>query len=564
MTSTSATKAAPTLGTKAQGGWLYGQSIDLLLGAGAGYVISIPLLFLLSSAAGLGTWPVALSAMFALLISGPHYGATILRVYEQRADRRKYALFAVWATVALCGLFVVGLNSVLVGSLLLTLYASWSPWHFAGQNYGVALMFLRRRGVTVEPRAKRFLYASFLLSFALTILVLHGEKYTVINAALPASSQAAAYRFMSLGIPHGFIELALPLTALAYVFTLVGAGTLLLRNAQLRDLGAASCVVLVQALWFSLPAMLRVMANVPLHGLAFAIIWISAAHGLQYLWVTFYFARKENPSRRLGPYLGRALLAGTTVTVFPAVIFAPGLLGRVPWDVGLAILLFSVVNLHHFILDGAIWKLRDGRIASLLLRDVPTKVKPIATPGSRRSWFGPVFTLLGVVSLAIVGLDLWEREFVINRAAGDLRQMHGASERLAWIGRDSPPVHTLIADLLAERQQPDAAMAEYQFSLDLYPTAAAWVGIGRVHASQGRWRHASEAFAAGLGVNADDLDALAYSSIAWMQLGRPDLARQRLEHALSLSPTSTDIQRELRRATEAEAATRRPPGTIAP
>ena len=56
MTSASSTNAAPTVGTEARGGWLYGPSIDLLLGAGVGYLISIPLLFLLSSAAGLGTW----------------------------------------------------------------------------------------------------------------------------------------------------------------------------------------------------------------------------------------------------------------------------------------------------------------------------------------------------------------------------------------------------------------------------------------------------------------------------------------------------------------------------
>ena len=34
----------------------------------------------------------------------------------------------------------------------------------------------------------------------------------------------------------------------------------------------------------------------------------------------------------------------------------------------LAFLIFTaLVNIHHFILDGAIWKLRDGRIATLLL-----------------------------------------------------------------------------------------------------------------------------------------------------------------------------------------------------
>ena len=32
------------------------------------------------------------------------------------------------------------------------------------------------------------------------------------------------------------------------------------------------------------------------------------------------------------------------------------------------LLVASVVNLHHFVLDGAIWKLRDGRVARVLLR----------------------------------------------------------------------------------------------------------------------------------------------------------------------------------------------------
>jgi hypothetical protein len=163
-----------TVDTGGRGSWLYGRAPDLLIGAGLGYVLSIPLLVLLAGIGGIAAWPVAVVALFSLFISGPHYGATILRVYEHREDRRKYAFFAVWVTIALCGFFVLGLHDVLVGSILITVYATWSPWHFSGQNYGLTLMFLRRRGVAVDQRAKRFLYASFVLSFVLAILVLHG------------------------------------------------------------------------------------------------------------------------------------------------------------------------------------------------------------------------------------------------------------------------------------------------------------------------------------------------------------------------------------------------------
>jgi tetratricopeptide (TPR) repeat protein len=63
-------------------------------------------------------------------------------------------------------------------------------------------------------------------------------------------------------------------------------------------------------------------------------------------------------------------------------LFVPG-----PWlasrifhhDFTASFLIFTaLVNLHHFILDGAIWKLRDGRIASLLLHS-KARVAPVAS-----------------------------------------------------------------------------------------------------------------------------------------------------------------------------------------
>jgi hypothetical protein len=50
--------------------------------------------------------PDFLAPLLVLLFSTPHYGATILRVYEQRAERRRYAVFSVWATLAIAAWFV--------------------------------------------------------------------------------------------------------------------------------------------------------------------------------------------------------------------------------------------------------------------------------------------------------------------------------------------------------------------------------------------------------------------------------------------------------------------------
>lgn len=52
-----ATHAAARAGPGVRGGWLYGPATDLLLGAGAGYLVSIPLLVLWGGAAGFDSWP---------------------------------------------------------------------------------------------------------------------------------------------------------------------------------------------------------------------------------------------------------------------------------------------------------------------------------------------------------------------------------------------------------------------------------------------------------------------------------------------------------------------------
>ena len=80
------------------------------------------------------------AGLLIMVGSIPHYGATLLRVYESGEDRRKYAFFAVHATLVLAVAFVIGLRSALLGSLILTVYLTWSPWHYTGQNYGIFLM----------------------------------------------------------------------------------------------------------------------------------------------------------------------------------------------------------------------------------------------------------------------------------------------------------------------------------------------------------------------------------------------------------------------------------------
>jgi hypothetical protein len=234
--------------------WLFGPVTDLLFGCGLAYSV----LFLLQVFAGprmREVFPLEYQPLLAVMLGMPHYGATLVRVYERREERRKYALFAVHTTIFLAAVFLVGLRVAAVGSVLVTIYFTWSPWHYSGQNYGIALMFLRRRGVSVTPAAKRLIYASFLLSFALIVLTLHGVDPTASYA--PGSSAGTRYRFLPLGIPVGVANGLFAVCGVAYLASVAAAGLLLLRGASLRALGPAAAIVGTQALWFGAPALAR-------------------------------------------------------------------------------------------------------------------------------------------------------------------------------------------------------------------------------------------------------------------------------------------------------------------
>jgi tetratricopeptide (TPR) repeat protein len=115
---------------------------------------------------------------------------------------------------------------------------------------------------------------------------------------------------------------------------------------------------------------------------------MAVMHSAQYLWITSYYARREaggetektERSWRPLAYFGVLIVGGIA-------LFVPG-----PWlasrtlhrDFSTSFLIFTaLVNIHHFILDGAIWKLRDGRIASLLLNSKDRVASAMTEAGGR-------------------------------------------------------------------------------------------------------------------------------------------------------------------------------------
>lgn len=473
--------------------WLFGPIPDLLLGCGLAY----GLVFVALVVAGPQVRALAPEGLMplALLLSGtPHYGATLLRVYERAQDRRAYVVFSVWATLVVWSLFVMSLHSILVGSILLTVFLTWSPWHYTGQNYGVALLLLRRRGVEIEAGTKRWIYLSFLSSFVLTVLAIHGATESVDYA--PVQYGSTVYTFIPLGIPASFQQALFALFGVAWLSAIAVSGFRLLRKATPGDLGPAALVAGVQALWFAVPVLARragVFQGVePLsvQFAAYAFLWVAIGHSVQYLWVTSYFARQSRRAPQLGRYFAKTLFAGAAIWTVPALLFAPGLLGTVPFDAGLATMVAVAVNLHHFVLDGAIWKLRDGPVARVLIRSASAEpgsdLAPAAVTPLRRL-VAPVVYLVGAACAAIIATATLEEEFGVRRALsrGDVARAQQATDTLALLGRASPSLLANVGVLAASQGDLERARRDIERSLALHPTADGYRALGWLHQQSG-------------------------------------------------------------------------------
>ena len=543
--------------------WLFGPLPDLLLGCGGAYALL--LLALCAVGTDLRTHQVAwLFPALIVAASIPHYGATLVRVYEHARDRNRYRHFTVHATLALLAVVIVSLHAPIVGCWLATLYVNWSPWHYAGQNYGLGLMFLRRRGVDPTAREKQLLWLSFVLSTGIAFLTLNVSAYGPSGSSDSLLSGGADIHLLSLGIP---LSIVAPLGLLllgGYAVTLGTAVISLLRRAGLRTLAPTLALVGSQALWFSLPLGLRFLP-LPVSIDPFRpeyrdyyFVWIALAHAVQYLWVTAYYARASSDFRGLGLYYGKTLLAGCGAWALPVVLLAPLASSSISYDSGLALLVASAVNVHHFVLDGAIWKLRGGRVARVLLRGGrEDEAAPVAPIGGLRA-LAPrlVWTVLGVAA-AIQMFVVWQRDHALPSAMArrDFDAAAVALDRLAWLGYDDSGRRTAVGMALGEVQRPSEAIVQLERSVALRPTVPALAAIGDVRLRQGNWTDARAAFERAIALEPGRPELYVAAGKAALASGDVAGARELVQRADQALPPGSPSLEGLRRdlATSASA-----------
>ncbi len=522
--------------------WIYGPWRDLIIGCGAW---TAPLLLLTNYVSSSSTkgWSFAFYAL-ALLFNYPHFMATVYRAYHTYDEFAKYRVFTVHVTLLLLG---AGLITHLWYPLLpwiFTLYICWSPWHYSGQNYGLLMMFARRAGLTPTEGERQALHLAFIASYLMLLFSFHTGP----------SSDAL---ILSLALPAKF---TLPVRLMLGLFFLGASGWALFSlagRASSKALIPSLTLATTQFLWFLLPAVVELLSGKEVPQTRYSSGILAVLHSAQYLWITSYYQRKEaRAAGQLSWSFPRYLL---TLVAGGIALFVPG-----PWvasrlfhaDFATSFLTFTaLVNIHHFILDGKIWKLRDSRIGALLLN----KGSQSAAQDAQPSRVAVIFRCVAGTTVAarllrvtlILLLLLWGGMDQLHFYWANVSASLNSLQRAARMNPNDSAVETHLAraaDLAGHR---DLALSALERASEVSPGN---VGVQEEYARAlilaGRNADAYEFYRKLLLRSPQNANALLNYGLLAQKLGHSEEAIDSWQRAVAADPLQTNAQLYLAQALE--------------
>jgi tetratricopeptide (TPR) repeat protein len=542
--------------------YMFSPAVDLGVIAGGLTFILFPLSLLFASQLNVAGFLVLL-----FFCNYPHYMATLHRIYRTRAQIERYKVFSIYLTGLLVLTALLGhLMAAVWVKVLYTVYFTWSPFHYTGQNYGISLMYLRRGGTQPSNGERWLLYLAFIACFLMYA--------TAINTDIGI---APVFPFHSLGIPRP-LGRAVFLALLAVAIVCGGAFLWqIVRRAAGQTLVPVLLLMGSQFAWFAAATGVPMFATdlglqwLPIEGLFPVIAFL---HCAQYLGVTAYYAKRDRMSEQREFSVLRYLAVLILGAVFLWIGTTRVLSQAFALDYGISFfLMLSLINIHHFLMDGAIWKLRDGRLAQLLLAPErplrKTEVAPTAQSAQKRegrgglrsptegagrgaAWRPLAWGLAAAAALVLAGTDLYYRYGIwqANQAsqAGDGK---GAVEFYSAVwginGRASEALDGLAFWSLKAGRVQQAADA-WEQSIKLNPTetsAYAHIGLGEVYLRLGRIDEAMRQLETAIAYRPDEPSSYILMARAYDRQGDAAKAEEMRRRAQQASPSKGGARRLL-------------------
>jgi hypothetical protein len=294
----------------------------------------------------------------AILLLGnfAHFAASTVRLYVIPDAIRRWPMLTLGFPLACLVVFTLVLTFAdWLVRYVFAVFMVWSPYHYAAQAYGLAMMYAYRSDCPLADGDKRLVRLACLLPFFWALMRPQGGlgvtlKHLGVAAPMPLE-------YLRSGVGLGVSVLAL-LAPLALWLMLQRRG----RTLPLISLA----VIMVNAVWWTAFNYIN------------AFFWAALFHGVQYLAIAAIFHVREQtrrPENRRGWAFHAGVFYGASVAL-AYVLFQlwPDAYVALGYEKMLtAQLVVAVINIHHFVVDAYIWRLRrDPNLRTVIDRAAPS------------------------------------------------------------------------------------------------------------------------------------------------------------------------------------------------
>lgn len=311
-----------------------------------------------------------------ILVNSTHFLASYRILYASRARIAEHRWSTIVVPTVLATILVVAAmrpERDAVYAQLVFLSSIYLAWHYTGQAWGMVAVASRLTGTEPTPRER------FLIRFGMrTLLALH-VLYALAGRYPPAAwidptRWVELYGRAFYGV-CGLAVVSLGLGAFAFFGIFRRTGRL-----PMRIVLPWAALHLWYPFWYFVPG---------------GFLFVQLAHALQYLAFPLRvevnrFAERaprtaaQKRRRAIVVYLGLVVAGASILNGAPlaARLFGEGWYST-PDARAVFMAFTNCVAIHHYFVDGAIWKLRDPKVRHALFRHLEAETNAKAAPGTQ-------------------------------------------------------------------------------------------------------------------------------------------------------------------------------------
>lgn len=301
---------------------------------------------------------VALAASLTYVCNHPHFASTNYRMYHTKSNIMQFPITAiVIPVVILLGMLASFRFPLTVAPYFVKLFILWSPYHFSGQSVGISMIYARRSGFRIG-KLERLALSTFIFSAFIATLLTYDTSLDPI--------EYYGMTYPSFGLPLWTVSVAK-----AVMYFAGGAYLFFIARFCLKEKRMVAPIVLVvpftHFVWFQLGNALPTFQE-----------FVPFFHSLQYLLIAWAVQMKEsldapgmNPSKKF-------VLTQTVKWLSINIILGYAMFELLPYLFDMQQRNFNFatgiaaagVQMHHFFVDGVIWKLKNKTNSSPLLSNI--------------------------------------------------------------------------------------------------------------------------------------------------------------------------------------------------